>query len=192
MRHTPAITVMVAMCAAPALAQTSATKPPVPHHQILSTNPFGFLTNWYNADYERKIAPATTIGVSASHFDGLELSDVALVLRWYPQQAALDGFYLGGRAGAYRFETTEYEYPGPQTRPIDPGRPPYTIYPTYRRRIRIHPGVGFEVGYNWLLGPKQNVSVGLGFGLTRILSNSNGYEFFPILPAPRLNIGIAF
>ena len=107
MRHTPAVAVMLAMCAAPALAQTSATKPPVPHHQVLSANPFGFLFNWYNAEYERKIAPATTIGVSASHFDGLELSDVALVLRWYPQQAALDGFYLGGRAGAYRFETTE-------------------------------------------------------------------------------------
>ena len=140
MRHTPAVAVMLAMCAAPALAQTSATKPPVPHHQILSANPFGFLFNWYNAEYERKIAPATTIGVSASHFDGLELSDVALVLRCYPQQAALDGFYLGGRAGAYRFETTEYQYPAPQTRPIEPGRPPYHYLPdlpkTYRGSTR--------------------------------------------------------
>jgi hypothetical protein len=192
MRHIPRVVVILAIGAAPALAQTGATKPPVPHQQILSINPFGFLFNWYNADYERKIAPATTIGVLASHFDGLELSNVALVLRWYPQQAALDGFYLGGGTGAYRFETTEYEYPGPQTRPADPGRPPYTIYPAYRRRIRVHPSVGFEVGYNWLLGPKQNVSVGLGFGLTRILSNSNGYEFLPIVPSPRLNIGIAF
>jgi hypothetical protein len=191
MRHTPAVAAVLALCAAPAFAQTSATKPPVPHHQVLSANPFGFLFNWYNAEYERKIAPAATISVSASHVDGLELSDLALALRWYPQQAALDGFYLGGRAGAYRFETTEYEYPV-QTRPIEPGRPPYTTYPTYRRRMRVHPAVGIEVGYNWLLGPKQNVSVGLGFGLTRILSSSNGYDYLPIVPAPRLNIGFAF
>jgi Protein of unknown function (DUF3575) len=193
MRHTPTVLIILAMSSTPALAQTSAIRPPVPHRQILSTNPFGFLVNWYNAEYERKIAPATTLGVSASHFASLDHSNAALVVRWYPQRAALDGFYLGARAGAFRFETYEYEYADPQTYPADPSRRTYPTYPTYHKRTDVHPGVGIEIGYNWLLGPKQNVSLGLGFGLTRILGQSDGYDYLPVLPNPRVvNVGIAF
>jgi hypothetical protein len=193
MRHTPTVLIVLTMCTAPAVAQTGETKPPVPQHQILSTNPFGLLFNWFNVEYERKIAPATTLAVSASHVASLDHSNAALVIRWYPHGAALDGFYLGGRAGAYRFETYEYVYPAPQTRPADPGRATYPIYPTYQERTDVLPGLGFEFGYNWLLGPKRNVNVGLGFGLTRIIGNNDGYECLPVLPNPRVvNIGIAF
>jgi uncharacterized protein DUF3575 len=193
MRHTASVVMILAIGSAPAHAQTSATKPPVQHHQVLSTNPFGLLFNWYNAEYERKIAPATTLGVSASHIAGLDLSNAAVVLRWYPQRAALDGLYLGVRAGGYRFELTEYESPTYQTRPPDPSGRTYPIYPTYHRRAHVLPGVGIEIGYNWLFGPTQNVSVGLGLGLTRIIGNDDRYEFLPVLPNPRVvNIGIAF
>ena len=190
MRHTATLVVIFAMCSTPAFAQASATSPPVPHNQVLSTNPFGLLFNWFNVEFERKIAPATTIGVTASHFAGLDHSNAALVLRWYPHGAALNGFYLGARAGAYGFETYETVYPAAQVPPADPNR---RSYPTYQRRTQFQPGAGIEIGYNWLLGPKHNVSLGLGFGLTRILTSGDWDGYVPVIPNPRVvNIGIAF
>ena len=192
MRHTATAVIIVAMYSAPALGQTGMTKPPVPQHQIVSTNPFGLLFNWFNAEYERKIGPATTLAVSGSHFADLDLTNAALVLRWYPQRAALDGFFLGARAVALGVATYDYEYPTSPAKanPSDPSRRPY---PISHRRTRFHPGAGLEVGYNWLLGPRQNVSIGLGFGLTRILPGDHGDDYPPVVPSPRLiNIGIAF
>jgi hypothetical protein len=190
MRHTATILIVLATCPALAVAQTSATRPPVPQSQILSTNPFGLIFNWFNVEYERRVAPATTVGVSASHIAMAEHSNAALILRWYPQGAALDGFYLGGRAGAYAFETYDYEYPTYQGSPSDPSRRPY---PIARRRTDVHPGVGLELGYNWRLGAKQNLIIGLGFGLTRIQSGADRDGCPRVLPNPRVvNIGFAF
>jgi hypothetical protein len=194
MRHLPTVVAVLTMCSAESLAQTNATKPPVPHHQIISTNPFGLLFNWFNADYERKVAPSTTIGVSAAHFDSLDYSNVALFARWYPQRAALDGFYLAARAGAYRLETYEYEYTTVTTQGANPNQRTYSTYPSAsRKRQHILPGVGIDIGYNWLLGPKQNFSIGLGFGVTRLLGSQDRFDFVPVVPSARLvNVGVAF
>jgi hypothetical protein len=190
MRHTATLVTILALGSTSALAQTSATKPPVPYNQVLSTNPFGLLFNWFNVEFERKIAPATTFGVTASHIPSLDHSNAALVMRWYPRGAALEGLYLGARAGAYGFETYEVVYPNPQAQAADPN---HRSYPTYQRRTMFQPGAGMEIGYNWLLGPKQNVSLGLGFGLTRILTNRDWDGYVPVIPNPRVvTIGIAF
>jgi hypothetical protein len=188
MRHTLTAALFAVLVPAAALAQTAATKPPVPHDQVLSANPFGVIVKWVNAEYERKIGPATTLGVSASHFADLDQSNAALLLRWYPQQSALDGFYLGARAGAHRFKTRTYDfYPTYSSSTINQPRP------TYHEQTSVLPGVGVEIGYNWLLGPRQNVSVGVGFGLTRVFGGGDLYDMPSVLPALRLvNVGIAF
>ena len=190
MRHIPPVVAVLTMCSAQALAQTNATKPPVPHHQIISTNPFGLLFNWFNADYERKVAPATTVGVTAAHVGAMDYSNVAFLARWYPQRAALDGFFIGARAGAYRLETYEYEY----TTVTDPNGRTYSTYPSApRKRQHIMPGVGIDLGYNWLLGPNQNFSIGLGFGVTRLLGNGDEFDFTMAVPNMKLvSIGFAF
>jgi hypothetical protein len=200
MRHTLTVVVIAALFPAGAVAQTNATKPPVPHNQVVSLNPFGLIFEWYNAEYERKIGDAATLGVSASHFAAGDMANALLLARWYPQRAALDGFYLGARAGAYVTKTRTYEYhPTPPPRPAPNNPTPtyqtYSTYPTYREQKRVVPGVGLEIGYNWLLGPKQNLSIGLGFGVTRLLQSGDGDDFFmpPVLPGVRfVNIGIAF
>ena len=190
MRHLATVVAVLTMCSAQALAQTNATKPPVPHKQVLSTDPLSALFNAFNVDYERKVAPATTFGVSAAHVDSLDYSNVALLARWYPQRAALDGFFIGARAGAYRLETYEYEY----TTVTDPNGRTYSTYPSApRKRQHIVPGVGIDLGYNWLLGPKQNFSVGLGFGVTRLLGNGDEFDFMTAVPNMKLvSIGFAF
>jgi hypothetical protein len=69
MRITLSALAVVLLCAAaPAIAQVE-TAVPAPHEQILSANPFGLLFGWFNAEYERRLSPATTWGVSGSVLD---------------------------------------------------------------------------------------------------------------------------
>src|SRR5712691_4777274 len=195
MRYTLTVIVFAALFPAAAQAQTESTKAPVPHEQVISTNPFGLLFKWYNVEYERKIGEATTLGISASHFPDGEYANAALLARWYPQGAALDGFYLGARAGAYGIKTHTYQYSTPPPRPDanNPTHPTIQSYPTYREQTTVVPGLGLELGYNWLLGPKQNVSIGLGFGVARMLRSADDDSMPYAIPNVRLvNIGIAF
>jgi hypothetical protein len=174
MRQTLSAALFVLLIPAAALAQTAAPAPAVQFDQVLSANPLGVVVKWFNVEYERKLGTATTFGASASHFGELDLSNASLLLRWYPQQSALEGFYLGARAGAFSFKTFTYDFR------------------TYREETRVRPGAGVELGYNWLLGPKHNVSVGTGFGLNRIATGSDSYSMPSVVPGFRLNVGIAF
>jgi hypothetical protein len=174
MRHTLSAALFLVLLPAAAFAQTAAPAPTDACSQVLSANPFGFVVKWFNVEYERKVAPAVTLGGSASHFGELDQSDGIVMVRWYPQQTALDGFYLGARAGAFGFKTYAYDLR------------------SYRERDTVVAGAGIEIGYNWLLGPRQNVSVGTGFAMTRIASGSGSYSVPSVLPGVRLNVGIAF
>jgi len=179
------------MCTAPAFAQNPATPPAKSPSQTLSLNPFGLMLEWFNVEYERKITPSVTLGVEAAHNTWMEYSNVELLARFYPQGEALKGFYLGARAGGFGIEVTDYTYQAP-TSPRDPrSYPPNPIVTTRRE---VFPGVGLEVGYNWLLGREQRVAIGLGFGLSRLLRESDDDFYFPVtLPHPRIvNVGIAF
>ena len=191
MRHTPSLVIIALMCSAPAFAQTTSTPPADTPNQTLSLNPFGLMLEWFNVEYERKITSSATLGVEAAHNTWMEYSNVELLARFYPQGEALKGFYLGARAGGFGIEVTEYHY-APPTSPRDPrSYPPYPIVTTHRQ---VFPGVGLEVGYNWLLGREQRVAIGLGFGLSRLLRESDYDFYFPVtLPHPRIvNVGIAF
>jgi hypothetical protein len=173
-------------------AQTNAAKAEVPHAQVLSTNPFGLMLKWVNGEYERKIGPATTAGISGSYFVGEATSNVAAFARWYSAGAALDGFYLGARVGAFRITTADYVYDTPP-----PSGPQSTrgdvLYPTIRERTKTLPGAGLEIGYNRLLGAERNISIGVGFGLSRLFGEQASYDLPEVWPNIRLvNIGIAF
>jgi hypothetical protein len=154
--------------AAPSFAQDG-TRVPVPHNQVLSANPFGLMFEWFNADYERKINESTTWGASASLFSlggDAEYVNAQLAYRYYPQGAALSGFYLGGRGGVHNVDVDEAS-----------GR---------------FFGLGFEVGYNWLLGAKKNFSVGVGAGATRLFGGDLDGASLTIPTVRLLNLGIAF
>jgi hypothetical protein len=174
MRHILPAALFALFIPAVAFGQAAATPATVQYNQVLSTNPFGVVVKWANVEFERKIGPATTLGVSASHFPDLDLSSATVLFRWYPQRTALDGFYLGAHTGAYRFKTFAYDFR------------------SYREQTSVLPGMGVELGYDWLLAPKHNVSVGTGFGLTRIAGGGDSYTVPSVLPGFRLNVGIAF
>jgi hypothetical protein len=192
MRHTLSLVAAVMLCSAAASAQTTPAASGTPE-QTLSINPFGMMLNWYNIEYERRISSSGTLGASVSANADWEYSNLELLARYYPQGEALRGFYLGGRAGAFGIEVTEYQFqPAPAPRnPSDRVIPPY---PVYTRRKRVVPGLGLEVGYNWLLGREQRVSIGLGFGLSRLIYDRDPDWFYlQVVPHPRIvNVGIAF
>ena len=191
MRHTLSIAGIALLCSAPAFAQTTgAPSTAGTPSQTLSLNPFGLMLEWSNVEFERKISSGVSIGASASNLHD-EFSNFDLLARFYPQGDALRGFYLGARGGVVGLELTRYEY-----QPPPPGVPPgrgVPVYPVATRETRLVPAAGLEAGYNWLLGSKKNVAIGLGFGLSRLLDDDNGDYYMPVIPHWRVvNVGIAF
>lgn len=146
------------------------TRTPVAHKQVASTNPFGLMFEWFNAEYERKLTRSTTWGLSSSFFS-LDAGDVdyvngTVVFRYYPQGAALSGFYVGGRTGIHRVSADG--------------------------ESGVFYGLGFEIGYNWLLGASRKFSVGIGAGATRLFGNDLDGVSLTIPTLRLVNIGVAF
>ena len=163
------------LSSSPCCCPSPRSRRPILPAQALSANPFGAIVKWPNVEYERRVAPSTTLGVSASHFAETGQANAALLLRWYPAETALEGFYLGARAGAFRFETRRYRSP------------------LVSRHIDDAAGRRGRVGYNWLLGTRRQRGVGIGFGLTRIVNGGDSWSVPEVMPGARLvNIGIAF
>ncbi|MFC1661573.1 hypothetical protein ACFL3S_09005 [Gemmatimonadota bacterium] len=146
------------------------TREPVAHDQVISGNPLILLAGWFNAEYERKLSNTTTAGFGGGwiSLDGGDDDYTSLngFLRYYPQGAALTGFYLGGRLGIHRVDTEDESA---------------SVF-----------GLGVDLGYSWLLGPSRAFYVGLGLGATRLFGGDLE-DASPTIPVIRLiNIGIAF
>jgi hypothetical protein len=161
--------VAILLSSSPAQAQApEGTKPVVPHEQVLSANPFGLMLRWWNVEFERKLSPSSTWGVSTSFLtlEGSDFASLNALYRYYPQGAALNGFFLGGRMGLYHVS--------------DEGASGEAL------------GLGFEIGYTWLLGARRNVALSLGAGLSRIVAG-DVMDGPSVLPTIRLlNVGVAF
>ena len=151
-------------------AQQPGTREPVPHQNVLSANPFLLLFEWTNVEYERKISPTGTVGLSGSWIS-LDEGDedyrsLNAFYRYYPQAAALTGFYFGGRGGVYSVSDFQEDA---------------TVF-----------GFGLEVGYNWLLGANRTFYIGLGAGAIRLFGGDLEDSSATIPTLRLLNIGWAF
>ena len=154
------------------LAQESTSGQSAAYNQVISANPFGLiLMPWYNGEYERKATERATIGLSGSRLPWGDGSggfySLNMALRYYPNRNAFRGFYLGPRVGVFWVSQEEDDIG------TDEDRGP-------------HLGLGFELGYAWLVGSERHLSISIGGGATRIL---NG-EAIPVLRL--VNIGWAF
>jgi hypothetical protein len=94
-----------------------------------------------------------------------------VLVRYYPQGAALKGFFLGGRTGVYHVAHDDDRIDDDQA----------TFF-----------GAGFELGYTWLMGRQQRIGVSLGAGANRLFgADLDGASL--TLPTVRLvHVGIAF
>ena len=150
MRKTATFLGLIALvaCAAPVRAQDEETKAPLPHEQVLSASPLLLVHKWFNVDYERRIAPALTLGASALHMTGFNIGTAMFHVRFYPGRAALSGFHIGVHTGV-----------------------------GYELRHRSIPGVGAEIGYAWLFGANRDVGLSLGIGSTRMFGADGAFNF---------------
>jgi hypothetical protein len=139
--------------------------------QVISANPFGLLLGVFNAEYERKVSQSSTIGLGGSILDDSESEyyNADVFYRFYPSAQPLDGWAFGVKVGVTRV----------------------TDFGSYI-------GLGFDVNRSWLLGQRDNFSVGLGFGLKRLYGTPGVDEdpfgdVLKIIPTFRVvNIGFVF
>jgi hypothetical protein len=151
-----------------AFAQSEGTKFPVANKQVISSSPFLLMAKYFNVEFERKGTEKTTFGVSASSFgfDDADYRNLQAFYRYYPQGASLTGFFIGGRGGVHHVSELD-----------DAGH-------AY--------GLGFELGYGWLLGAKRNFAVSVGAGVTRLFGGDMERSSV-FLPTLRLvNVGWSF
>ncbi|SRR6266446_4974529 len=129
------VQLLIFVAPARAHAQEDESPAPVVPTQVVSADPLLLRLGLFNWEYERKIGPALTSGVSGSSsaIDTPSFRNVNLMLRYYPHGAALTGFYVGATAGAYTANT----------------------------RTRVGYQAGYELGYAWLVGPRRNISLNL-------------------------------
>ena len=162
---------LIATLTTTAIAQEPVVRDSVDYRQVLSANPLGLiLLPWYNGEYERKVTEGVTLGLSGSRLpwgDGGGFYSVNTAFRYYPNGTTFKGFYLGPRIGLF------WVSQGQDVVGIEEDRGP-------------HLGLGFELGYAWLLGSEQHLSMSIGGGATRVL---NG-EPIPVLRL--VNVGWAF
>jgi hypothetical protein len=163
------------LVSSPAFAQDNATRTPVEHKQMVTANPIGIVFGWFNAEYERKATETTTWGISASNFQGFDddfnYSNVSALARYYPQGAALTGFFVGGKIGFHHVSDDNGFGDDDSTSAI---------------------GLGVDVGYNWLIGKERKFAISIGMGATRLFGEDTGDIGLTIPNIRVINIGFAF
>jgi hypothetical protein len=152
-----------------------------PHRHLLTTNPFLFLFNWYNVEYELRVANHSTVGFAGSYvtFDDDEENDDketyaggSIIYRYYAQGDAPGGFYLGGRLGYYTIEIEE----------------PITGVTDEENTF----GFGIDVGYTFLMGDTKRFAISIGAGVIRYFGGDLE-DAMAGLPIIRLvNVGFRF
>ncbi len=141
------------------------------YENVLSANPFLLLMEWFNAEYERAVTDAATVGVSMATIsrdndddEGVRYSSMDLIWRYYPQGIPFDGWSFGASLGVTRVSSQG-----------------------------THAGIGFDVNRSWLMGANDNFYIGVGIGLKRLLGASFENDELVFIPTLRLvNVGFAF
>ena len=165
------LTFLVLVPVRPCAAQDG-TRPPVEHKQAISTNPLYDVFGFWNVDYSRKVNDSLTAGVTAStiDFSDARYTAVNATLRFYPQGAALSGFFIGGKLGVHRVTEDFFDEDDFSETAL---------------------GAGVDLGYEWLFGRRRNYQFGLGAGVSRIIGLDADVDQVYV-PNLRANFGIAF
>jgi hypothetical protein len=150
---------------------------------VLSINPFGFLFEWYNVEYERAFSSTASWSAGVGHIDLGDTNDETtytsadLRLRYYPSAEAPTKFSAGISFG-YSRVTDE-----------DLGAPGEILENDFDALA-----VGIDLGYSWLLGRTRQFFIGTGIGAKRLFllgEEDEDDETFGY-PTLRLSIGYAF
>jgi hypothetical protein len=151
---------------------------------VLSINPFGFLFEWYNIEYEHVFSSTASWSVGVGHIDigddddndETSYTSADVKLRYYPSAEGPSKFSAGIAFG-YSRVTDE-----------DPGTGG-VVKDEFDAL-----SVGIDLGYSWLLGRTRQFFIGTGIGAKRLFpigEDDDDDETFGY-PTIRLSIGYAF
>jgi Protein of unknown function (DUF3575) len=145
--------------------------------QIVSTSPILLVFGVLGAEYERRLSPTTSWGVSGAVYRPELFSYASLdgKLRYYPGARALEGFAAGLTAGVTRIGTR------------NSGNPSGT------EDSGTAASLGFTLDYQWLLGTRRRFAVTLGGGAKRFFlfgEDVSGASL--VLPTGRISVGRGF
>lgn len=156
----------------PVLAQAAATS-----SQVISISPISLLFGLLGAEYERRLTPASSFGLSAQSYtnDDFSYLSAEAKYRYYPQEKALEGFAVGVTGGVTRIGVRD----DADTRSENDSGSALSL--------------GFALDYQWLLGPRRNFAVILGTGARRLIPIGTEIDGSSLtLPTARIAIGRAF
>ncbi|MFN7979636.1 MAG: hypothetical protein U0P30_15995 [Vicinamibacterales bacterium] len=136
--------------------------------QVISANPFGLVMDFYNAEYELKVADAVTAGVGASRRGWILFGESQerprlnsdVFVRYYPFGSAFNGVAIGVKVGA--------------TRMPDHG---------------TYPGFGFDLNHSYAFTDHAVISTGIGM---KRLIGRDSYAGPETITTFRINIGLGF
>ena len=181
MRRLSFVLLAVALCATTARAQT--VDLPI-QNNVLSINPFGFLFQWYNLEYERAFSSTASWAAGVGHIQlgdddddrevGYTSADIRL--RYYPSAEAPTKFSAGISFGYSHVNDDDRESGTLVEREFDAL------------------SVGLDLGYSWLLGRTRQFFIGTGIGAKRVFpigddgDDDKTYGY----PTVRLSMGYAF
>ena len=151
-------------------------------NNVLSINPFGFLFEWYNLEYEHAFSSTASWSLGVGHLnfgdndddDETSYTSADIKLRYYPSAEAPTKFSAGIAFGYSRVSDE------------DPGIPGQDDFDAL--------SIGIDLGYSWLLGRTRQFFIGTGIGAKRLFpigDDSDDDETFGY-PTLRLSIGYAF
>ena len=149
---------------------------------VISINPFGFLFEWYNIEYEHAFSATASWSLGGGHIkigdeneeESYTSADVRL--RYYPSAEAPTKFSAGIAFG-YSRVSEEDEDQGIVTKDEFDAL-----------------SIGIDLGYSWLLGRTRQFFIGTGLGAKRLFplgEDEDDDETFGY-PTVRLSIGYAF
>jgi hypothetical protein len=139
----------------------------------------------FNGEYEHVMSRSASVGVAATYYFPRDYTYLTgeVKVRYYPSEHAPDGFSLA-LTGGVTHETTEHTcYSGSYD-----GSSSYSSCADARTD---RPTLGFELDYNWLLGPARHFTIGTGIGAKRFFGTKT-YDSLDGLPTGRLALGVAF
>ena len=156
-----------------ATSQLEAQKGTEPRTQVISANPFGLIFGLFNVEYDRKVSESATAGIGGSWLGkGTAYVNGDIFYRYYLSGTPFRGFEIGLKVGATKFSEPDFQ--------LETG---HTL-------ASFSVGYGFDVAYNWIMGPSDNVAIGLGFGIKKLLGENPTMRYIPTFRI--INVGIAF
>lgn len=153
---------------------------------LVSTDPFGVVFQFYNAELEHALSPEFSLAAHASYLKYTDIGYTSgdLIGRYYPNAEGLRGFDIGGTIGFTHLTTQDVTYLGLPC-------PSSGCSPVYSNSANNAFTLGIQGDYSWILGPSQHFGVEIGIGAKRLFYSAKGAGS-EALPTGRLSVGYAW